>query len=77
MTDTELPRTQAHETGDEGFLRQAGRGFLVSLYAALRSLKLYPVENAAVQRALDELGEAGTVILGREGEIEVRISGDF
>ena len=77
MTDTEQLRGHGQEAGDEGFLRQAGRGFLVSLYAALRSLKLYPVENAAVQRALDELGEAGTVILGREGEIEVRMSGDF
>jgi HD-GYP domain-containing protein (c-di-GMP phosphodiesterase class II) len=77
MTDVELHRGPGHEGGDEGFLRQAGRGFLVSLYAALRSLKLYPVENAAVQRALDDLGEAGTVILSREGEIEVRISGDF
>ena len=36
-------------------LRQAGRGFLLQLYAALRSLKLYPLENATVQHALDEL----------------------
>jgi HD-GYP domain-containing protein (c-di-GMP phosphodiesterase class II) len=43
--DTELSRGHGPEAGDEGFLRQAGRGFLVSLYAALRSLKLYPVEN--------------------------------
>ena len=31
------------------FLRHAGREFLVVLYATLRSLKLYPIENAQVQ----------------------------
>ena len=51
MTDELRP---PGESGDEGFLRHAGRLFLGNLYAALRSLKLYPVENAAVQRALDE-----------------------
>ena len=62
---------------DEGFFRQAGRAFLVSLYAALRSLRLYPVENAAVQRSLDDLQQAAAVILAREGEIEIRLAGDF
>lgn len=65
------------EVRDEGFFRQAGRAFLVSLYAALRSLRLYPVENAAVQRSLDELQQAAAAILSREGEIEIRLSGDF
>jgi HD-GYP domain-containing protein (c-di-GMP phosphodiesterase class II) len=65
------------ESGDDAFLRQAGRAFLVSLYAGLRSLKLYPVENAAVQRALDELRDNAEAVLAREGEIEIRTSGDF
>ena len=34
----------------DGFLRHAGREFLVVLYTAFRSLKLYPLENAQVQR---------------------------
>lgn len=45
-------------------LRQAGRGFLLQLYAALRSLKLYPVENATVQHALDDLHATVTDLLG-------------
>ena len=36
-------------------LRQGGRALLLALYTALRSLKLYPVENATVQKALDDL----------------------
>jgi len=74
---TDHPLRPSGEGVDDGFLRQAGRGFLVSLYAALRSLKLYPVENTAVQRSLDELAESAGQILSREGEIEVRIAGDF
>lgn len=70
-------RGAAPDPADDGFFRQAGRAFLVSLYAAVRSLKLYPVENAAVQRSLDELRDAAGQILAREGEIEIRIAGDF
>lgn len=62
---------------DEGFFRHAGRAFLLSFYAALRALKLYPVENAAVQRALDELQSASSHLLDREPELELRLSGDF
>lgn len=58
-------------------LRQAGRSFLVALYTGLRSLKLYPVENDQVQRALDELTASAQALLGIEGELEVRIAGEF
>ena len=62
---------------DDGFLRHAGREFLIHLYAALRSLRLYPVENDAVQRALDDLENSAGVLLSREANIEIRLSGDF
>jgi HD-GYP domain-containing protein (c-di-GMP phosphodiesterase class II) len=61
----------------EGLVRHAGRQFLVSLYAALRSLKLYPVENEQVQRGLDELHHAARALLQVEDQLEVRISGEF
>ena len=61
----------------EGLLRAGGRGLLLTLYAALRSLKLYPLENTAVQRALDDLTHSADQLLERESEIEVRLSGDF
>ena len=64
-------------SGDEGFIRHAGRGFLLTFYAALRALKLYPVENATVQKALDELQSSATALLIRESELELRLAGDF
>ncbi len=58
-------------------LRHDGRGLLLSFYAALRSLKLYPLENTTVQKALDDLLAAGAQLLGAEEEVEIRVSGDF
>jgi len=81
MTDAEQPRPRttladAIQT-TEGLVRQAGRQFLLNLYAALRSLKLYPVENEQVQRALDDLHLAARALLDVEDQLEVRISGEF
>jgi HD-GYP domain-containing protein (c-di-GMP phosphodiesterase class II) len=61
----------------DSYIRGAGRGFLVTLYTALRSLKLYPLENAQVQKALDDLSHNAQDILSREHEIELRITGEF
>ena len=61
----------------EGQVRNAGRQFLLNLYASLRSLKLYPIENEQVQRALDELHQAAWALLSVEDQLEVRISGEF
>jgi HD-GYP domain-containing protein (c-di-GMP phosphodiesterase class II) len=58
-------------------LRHAGRGLLLELYAALRSLKLYPVENATVQKALYDLEASAEKLSQAEGDIEVRLAGDF
>jgi len=61
----------------ERFLRQAGRDFLVHFYAALRSLKLYPIENEQAQRALDEVTASAGRLLEIEDELEVRVAGEF
>jgi len=68
--------TDDRVSGD-AFLRHAGRAFLLAMYAALRSLKLYPLENATAQKALDDLQAAALQILAALGEIELRLSGDF
>jgi HD domain len=47
------------------------------MYAALRSLKLYPIENATAQKSLDDLQAATDAILGPMAEIELRLSGEF
>ena len=61
----------------DGFLRLAGRDFLVVLYTAFRSLKLYPIENAQVQRALDDLVATTKQLLDVEREVELRLQGEF
>ncbi len=66
----------AAETSDVE-LRQHGRAFLVALYAALKSLKLYPVENEQVQRSLDELTRTAENVIEPEGELEVRVAGQL
>ncbi|MFN8648045.1 MAG: HD domain-containing protein [Gemmatimonadales bacterium] len=65
------------KVGNDAFLRQAGRNFLLAMYTGLRSLKLYPVENATAQKSLDELQAAALALLTPLGEIELRLSGDF
>ena len=61
----------------DGFLRHAGREFLVVLYTAARSLKLYPLENAQVQKALDDLTTSTKHLLDVEKELELRLQGEF
>ena len=39
----------------DSYIRRAGRSLIYAYHGALRAIKLYPVENAAVQRALQEL----------------------
>ena len=62
---------------DDGALRQSGRTLLVAIHGAQRALKLYPVENAAVQRALDDLQNVATVVCAREGSVELKLASDF
>jgi HD-GYP domain-containing protein (c-di-GMP phosphodiesterase class II) len=79
---TRDPESHAGPAGEErvagdAFMRTSGRSFLLAMYAALRSLKLYPIENATAQKSLDDLQAAALAILGPQGEIELRLSGDF
>ena len=61
----------------EALNRQQGADFLLAFYAALRSLKLYPVENKQVQQALHELQAAAVARLQSEDELEIRIASEF
>jgi len=58
-------------------LQDQGRKVLIALYASMRSLKLYPVENETVQQGLRELHELITKLLAGEGAVEIRVVGDF
>lgn len=61
----------------ESFIRRAGRQFIVSVYGAMRVIRLYPAENEAVRNALDDLIAAGRAVLERDGELELRMTGEF
>ena len=49
------------------------RQLLLALYTVLRSLKMYPVENATVQKSLDDLDSAARALLQTEVERELPI----
>jgi HD-GYP domain-containing protein (c-di-GMP phosphodiesterase class II) len=58
-------------------LQAQGQVFLTSFYAALQSMKLFPLENQTVQKALDDLHRAAGKLVEREGVIELGLVGDF
>jgi HD-GYP domain-containing protein (c-di-GMP phosphodiesterase class II) len=62
---------------NDAHVRKAGRLLIFSSYGALRAVKLYPVENAAVQKALAELTAQTRDMIQSEGELELRMSGEF
>ncbi|MEO8562824.1 MAG: HD domain-containing phosphohydrolase [bacterium] len=61
----------------DAYIRRAGRGLIISLYAALRAIRLYPLENTAVQNAADDLTNVAAALIQREQELEIRVSGEF
>ena len=61
----------------ENVLQPMGRSLVHAIYAAAQSLKLYPLENATVQKALDELFKICRRILDREGILDLKLVGDF
>lgn len=70
----------APATGDQSGDPQAqriSRGFVVALHAAVRSVRLYPIENSAVQKAIAELGSAAERVDLADGHCRVRRVGDY
>lgn len=57
--------------------QEEGRKVLTAFYSTLSALKLYPLENSAVQQALDELHSLVANIVKIEGSAEIRVVGDF
>ena len=61
----------------ETVLQPLGRGMVTALYAATKAFKFYPLENATVQNALEQLHRIVRRILDREETIALRLVGDF
>jgi HD-GYP domain-containing protein (c-di-GMP phosphodiesterase class II) len=67
--------TEGRESGAK--MRRGGRNFMIAFYAALRAIKLYPLEHTAVQKTLAELSQVAEQLRAEEGELEFRVSGEF
>src|SRR5688500_1409827 len=67
----------AGEAASESVSRRAGRTLIVSIYGAMRVIRLYPPENEAVRNALNDLVTAGKTLLDQDKELELRTSGEF
>ncbi|HJQ19641.1 MAG TPA: HD domain-containing phosphohydrolase [Gemmatimonadaceae bacterium] len=61
----------------DSMLRVQGKALVVSLYSALRAVKLYPIGHVSVQRAIEELNTASQDVIAAEGELEIRVNGEF
>ena len=61
----------------ETVLQPLGRALIMALYATAQALKLYPIENATVQKTLDELYRSCKRILDREQRVDLKLVGDF
>lgn len=61
----------------ETILQPLGRALVTQFYATAQSLKLYPIENATVQKTLDEMFRVCKRILDREGVVDLKLVGDF
>ncbi len=59
------------------YIRRAGRALIVSIYGAMRVIRLYPPENEAVRNALADVAESAQELLEREHEVELRASNEF
>ena len=65
------------DIGGDPYIRRVGRSFIIARHGATRAIRLYPVENEAVKKALDELNTVTTEIVTREGEFELRVTSEF
>jgi len=70
------PGTREGSGGDAGAQKHA-RSFVVAMNSAIRAVRLYPVENAAVQKAIAELGNSADRVRGGEGQCAMRRVGDY
>jgi HD-GYP domain-containing protein (c-di-GMP phosphodiesterase class II) len=69
--------TYTYTVDSTAALQTQGQAFLGGFYAALQAMKLFPLENQTVQKALNDLHQAASSVLDREGVIELGLVGDF
>jgi HD-GYP domain-containing protein (c-di-GMP phosphodiesterase class II) len=77
MTELRMPPASGGEEVADGALRTTGGLLITAMYTALRAIRLYPVENAAVQKALGDVAQLSGDVLRFQDEFEFRVSGEF
>ncbi len=65
------------DQGAEAQAQRIARAFVVALHGAVRAVRLYPVENAAVQKSLAELTVATDRLRTADDGCELRRVGDY
>jgi HD-GYP domain-containing protein (c-di-GMP phosphodiesterase class II) len=65
------------DSGGDAYIRRAGKTLILGLYAALRAIRLYPLENAAVVKSAEELAALCAELVEKEHDLEIRVSGEF
>jgi HD-GYP domain-containing protein (c-di-GMP phosphodiesterase class II) len=65
------------DASGDAYIRRAGKGLILAFYAALRAIKMYPLENAAVVKSAEDLASLAGELLKREQELEIRVAGEF
>lgn len=73
MTTPQMNQEQRTEVQGQ----RSGRAFIVAVHGAVRAVRLYPVENAAVQKSLAELTAAAERVRAADGACELRRVGDY
>ena len=58
-------------------LRVRGHSFVLAFHKTMRTIMLYPIENAQVTESLDELASATADILTVDGGLEMRLSSEL
>jgi HD-GYP domain-containing protein (c-di-GMP phosphodiesterase class II) len=61
----------------DALLRTVGRQFIIGCAGALRSIRLYPIENTVVQNSLADLCAVVRDLSDQDGDVEVRAAGEF
>ena len=71
-----LAMTGSDQSGDP-LAQPTARTFVVALHGAIRAVRLYPIENSAVQKSIVELGLAAERVALADGLCRLRRIGDY
>ena len=71
------PRRPDRERAADPAEQRASRALIVALHAAVRAIRLYPVEHSAVQKAVGDLTGTVSTIAESDGTCELRRIGDY